>query len=59
MPKCRSCKHFKVCDDTLFRTSGVHLNDDEHNCLEYDDSVEELLDGLREIDSPLTSKSNI
>lgn len=59
MPKCKDCRHFKICDDTLFRTSGVHLKDYEHDCIEYDDSVKELLDELREVDNSLASKPNM
>lgn len=33
--KCKDCKYFEKCDEVLFKTSGVHLSDDEHNCLEF------------------------
>lgn len=33
--KCKDCKSFKKCDDILFRTSNVHLKDEDHSCIEY------------------------
>lgn len=33
--RCKDCHFFKKCDETLFKAAGVHLKDEEHNCLEY------------------------